>query len=176
MVEFVLVVPIMLILFLIIADFGRLYASALTIEAAARQAADFGSFESQYWSDASGTAEKMEHRACVAASKLPDYAGETDPADLAWTCTNPSVSYQLIDHVALGGSENCTDPDNSHPCWLEVTVQYTFHLIAPISLSLGGSQVGLPETMPITRTSIFALSDLHLEPDATPDPSASVGP
>ena len=67
----------------------------LSVESAAREAADFGSFGSQKWDVAvdaplpDGTVAKMEHRACVAASDLPDYVGPDD------ACTNPAFSYEL---------------------------------------------------------------------------------
>jgi hypothetical protein len=168
MVEFALVVPVLFLLFLGIADFGRLYATMLTVEAAARQAADFGSFDSQYWSDPSGTLEKMEHRACVAASTLPDYVGTTDLSDPLWTCTNPTFSAQLVDRP---GGTTCTDPVNPFPCWLEVTLQYEFHLINPFHITIGSMDIGLPDTLTFSRTSTFALSDLHLDPLTTPAPS-----
>jgi len=45
MVEFALVTPILIMLVVIVADFGRIFAASLSIEAAARDAAEIGSNE-----------------------------------------------------------------------------------------------------------------------------------
>jgi hypothetical protein len=45
MVEFALVLPLLLILLLGVADFGRVFAAGITIEAAARNAAEIGAIE-----------------------------------------------------------------------------------------------------------------------------------
>jgi hypothetical protein len=47
LVEFALVMPIMLVVLLTVADFGRLFASALTVESAARTAAEVAANEYQ---------------------------------------------------------------------------------------------------------------------------------
>jgi len=48
-VEFALVVPVLLLILLAIADFGRMYTSAVAVESAGREAADFGAFDATYW-------------------------------------------------------------------------------------------------------------------------------
>ena len=77
-----------------IADFGRLYTSAVAVESATREAADFGAFNRSYWlpSNVDVTIAEMERRACVAAagSHLQDYA-TIDPVNNT-TCTNPGCS------------------------------------------------------------------------------------
>ena len=94
-VEFALVLPVMVFLMLAIIDFSRIYTTMLTVESAAREAADFGTFGSQKWNDAvyslpvDGTEAKMRLRACTAMSDLPDYVGPDD------SCTNPSFTYEL---------------------------------------------------------------------------------
>jgi hypothetical protein len=45
MVEFALVLPLLLVLLLAVADFGRVFAAGITIEAAARNAAETGAIE-----------------------------------------------------------------------------------------------------------------------------------
>ena len=94
-VEFALTLPLLLLLMLGILDLARIYTTMLSVESAAREAADFGAFGSQKWNVAvynalpDGTEAKMQRRACVAASDLPDYVGPDD------ACTNPSFSYAL---------------------------------------------------------------------------------
>ena len=94
-VEFALILPILAILSLAIVDLARIYTTRVSVESAAREAADFGTFGSQKWDPAvysivpDGTVAKMERRACVAASDLPDYVGPDD------ACTNPSFAYAL---------------------------------------------------------------------------------
>ena len=73
--EFAVVVPVLLVLLLGIADFGRLYASTVAVEAAGRESADFGAFDTSYWDDTLGgggnvatTVAEMQRRACVAAA------------------------------------------------------------------------------------------------------------
>ena len=95
MVEFALVLPVLVMLLVGIVDLARIYTTMLSVESAAREAADFGSFGSHKWNVAvvsalpDGTEASMERRACTAASNLPDYAGPN--AD----CANPRFRYDL---------------------------------------------------------------------------------
>ena len=95
--EFALVVPLLLLVLIAIADFGRFYASAVAVESAAREAADFGAFDSSNWTsiNTATTATLMQQRACVAAagSHLEGYA-TTDPVNNT-TCTNPTFACAL---------------------------------------------------------------------------------
>src|SRR6476620_10308625 len=105
-VEFAIVVPVIMLLLVGIADFGRLYTSAVAVESASREAADFGAFQASNWSAAnvSTTVAMMEQRACVAAagSHLEGYR-TTDPSNA--TCTNPSFACAL-EHG--GSSVDCS--------------------------------------------------------------------
>src|SRR5689334_12700166 len=49
-VEFAIVAPVMILMVVAIADLGRVYTSAVAVEAAAREAADYGSFQASNWS------------------------------------------------------------------------------------------------------------------------------
>src|SRR5512134_1974907 len=94
LVEFALITPLMLILLLAIVDFARIYTTMMSVESAAREAADFGTtLGAAKWEDATypGTVAEMKRRACVAATNLPDYVGASDGSD----CTNPSFEYCL---------------------------------------------------------------------------------
>ena len=92
--EFALVAPVLMVLALGVVDFGRVYASAVTVEAAAREAADFGSWhlnESDWQSEA-------RRRACSAALPLDGYVGADDGA----TCSNPAVELFSNETTASG--------------------------------------------------------------------------
>jgi len=166
-VEFALVVPVMVVMMLAVIDFARIYTTMLTVESAAREAADYGTFGSQKWNDAiyalpvDGTEDKMLLRACVAASQLPDYVGPDD------NCTNPSFTYELSGDrgvtwqpydVTLG----CDDETREPPCWLKVTLNYQFRVLVPLNIELAGSTYGVPSTVTVERSSIFAMTDLSL--------------
>jgi len=159
LVEFALVVPLMLIFFVAVSDLARLYTTMTTIESAAREAADYGSFDSSYWTDEPGVRQQMTHRACLAASNLPDYVGTTD--SVAATCTNPTVTIDLIQP----GAGPCADSVREPPCRVRATLAYEFHLILPLHIDLGGGQsFGFPDQLSFERTSTFAMTDLQLSP------------
>jgi hypothetical protein len=166
-VEFALVLPIMVILMLAIIDLARIYTTMLSVESAAREAADFGTFGSQKWDDAiynlpvDGTEAKMRLRACVASSDLPDYVGPDD------SCTNPSFAYELsgdkgITWGAYDALLLCDDATREPPCWLKVTLTYDFQLFSPLNLEFFGVTLGLPNSLTFERTSIFPMTDLAL--------------
>jgi hypothetical protein len=166
-VEFALVLPIMVFLMLAIIDFSRIYTTMLTVESAAREAADFGTFGSQKWNDAvyalpvDGTEAKMRLRACKAMSHLPDYIGPDD------SCSNPSITYELSgDKGATWGAYStgllCDDAVREPPCWLKVTVSYDFHIITPVNIQFLDKSLGLPSTLTLVRSSTFAMTDLAL--------------
>ncbi len=169
-VEFAIVVPVLLLLVVAIADFGRLYTSAVAIEAATREAADFGAFNRSYWmaTNVDVTLAEMERRSCIAAagSHLQDYA-TTDPVDHA-TCTNPTFVCTLEHGGAstscagsggsVGGfdcSATITDPAVD-PCTVHVRLDFDFHTI------LGFPP--FPDTLAIGRDSRFRVSDLAPPP------------
>lgn len=164
-VEFALILPLMLIIALGIVDLARVYTTMLSIESAAREAADYGTFGSQKWalSAVPATEALMRERACVAASDLPDYAGPDDG------CTNPTFSYCL----SADGGTTCVDYNEAlgcdvairePPCRLSVTLRYVFRLLVPFHVEVNGVEYGLPSTLTFTRTSTFPMTDLSLDP------------
>jgi hypothetical protein len=163
-VEFALVVPILLFMLIAIADFGRFYTSAVAIESAAREAADFGAFDRAHWDPGNITTftlPEMERRACVAAagSHLQDYAS-SDPTNA--TCTNPSMSCTLewsggsascATSAGMVGSTACySDPMPDPACVVHVRLDFDFHTI----LGIGP----LPSTVHLVRDSRFRVSQL----------------
>ena len=171
LVELALIIPLLLFMALAVFDFARAFTTAITIEAAAREAADFGGLYPWHWDSAeptsiSNTAAEMQDRACTAASTLSDYVGDdpavTDPA----TCTNPTVTYQLINDTAHG---NCFEvPRDETPCRVEVTVEHDFEVIVPLRIQFGDAVLGLPDGITITRNSTFAVSNFEIDEAAGP--------
>lgn len=175
-VEFALVFGlIMLPLVLAIADFGRIYSAMVAVEAASREAADYGAFQSSYWDASKGnpatTTAQMQQRACTAAagSHLEGYAEPSGTVDHA-SCTNPSFTCQIEPPAGTESSQACASYSGTYcststsdpPCGVHVTLQYTFKTILSVG-SLNG-------TVAFTRDSIYRISDL---PVPTAAPSAS---
>jgi hypothetical protein len=163
LVEFAVILPVILILLVAIADLGRLYTSAVAVESAAREAADFGAFDASYWTpvNAPTTTNEMLFRACTAAagSHLEDYE-TTDPVNNT-TCTNPSFTCTLerngasTDCASSGGFTNgvdCSNPATEIPCTVHVRLDYQFRLFLGMPI--------LPATVQIRRDSRFRISDL----------------
>jgi hypothetical protein len=176
-VEFAVLVPFLMVLFVAIADMARLYSTMVAIEAAAREAADYGAFDASKWGpDDTAVRQGMTHRACLAASDLADYVGTKD--DAAATCTNPTVTIEdPIPQPAdpAPGSTDCTNTENAYPCWVEVSLEYDFNMILPVRLEFLGVAIGFPSPLTFERTSVFAMTDLQLEPDPTPTPTPDPG-
>lgn len=162
-----MIVPILLLLVVGIADFGRIYVSAVAIEAAAREAADYGAFKSTYWTVDAGagidnppiTEAEMRRRACTAAagSNLEGYAepvGTVDHRD----CTNPAVVCVLTEPdgtetpCATYGGGVCSNAATDPPCLVHVTLTYEFRTILQLPL--------VPSSITLERSSKFAISDL----------------
>jgi hypothetical protein len=177
-VEFALVLPIMLFLFVGIVDLGRVYTAMIGVESAAREAADYGTFGSDSWAPVlasvpGGTVEQMHRRGCVAARNLPDYVGPDD------NCTNPEFSWRIsgdqgntwfteedLDLVSLACNNRFREP----PCRVEVTMEYDFALLIPLGFQAFGVRYGLPEIVTFQRMSTFAMTDLQFEePTASPE-------
>ena len=173
-VEFTLVLPVMLILLLAIVDVARIYTTMMSVESAAREAADYGTtLGAGKWQaglPATTTMTEMERRSCVAAADLPDYA-DPDGNPQNGGCTNPSFSYCVRTSVgapcaALDPAASCDDPLRNPPCIVTVTLSYDFHLLAPLNFQFMGTSYGFPSTLSFSRDSSFAMTDIDLAPTA----------
>jgi len=170
-VEFALLLPIMLILMLAIADMARIYTTMMSVESAAREAADFGTtFGAGKWDSTNRpmTVSEMERRACVAASNLPDYR-DPDGDPQTGGCTNPSFAYCVTPTVGgtcgpIQDSDGCDNPDRAVPCDVTVTLTYDFHLIAPVNVRVFDTEIGLPSTLSFERDSTYAITDIEVAP------------
>lgn len=165
-VEFALIFPIILLLLVSIADFGRFYTSAVAIEAATREAADYGAFQINRWTSTNvpTTVAEMQRRACIAAagSHLQDYRS-TDVTNS--TCTNPVFICSLeragfaVDCAASNGSVAGTDCALSltePPCTVHVRLEFDFRTILQLP--------PLPTTVRLVRDSRFRISNLAPPP------------
>lgn len=166
-VEFALALPVMLMLLLGVIDFARIYTTMLSVESAAREAADFGTtLGAEKWqvgSPMDATVAEMRKRACVAASNLTDYAGS------AADCTNPGFSYCVTASVGgtcgpINPADGCDNPTRPSPCTVTVTLTYQFHLIAPVNVEIMGIRIGFPSTLTFQRDSTFAMTDIDVSP------------
>jgi hypothetical protein len=170
MVELALVLPLLLFLFLAIFDFARVFASAVSVESAAREAADYGTLYRWHWSVANApvTEAEMEHRACTAASNLPDYSEPSGTVDHA-TCDNPTF---LMEMLYPGGTPvDCSAiPREADPCRVRVTMEFDFRPIVPIGLQFFDTRLGIPEEVTLTRQSTFAVSDFEVDIEPVPSP------
>lgn len=153
--EFALLVPLMLLLVVALADFGRYFASAIGVESAAREAADHGAMQGKTKWDLTNSAQmaenlqNMQTRACTAASTLSGYVGDP-PGTANMTCSNPSFAYDL-ERVPVGG--NCsTQTEFDDPCIVHVTMTYDFRMFLDFP--------PLPPIVELIRQSRFAISDL----------------
>ena len=178
LVEFALVLPILVIILLGILDMSRVFTSMMTVESAAREAADYASWQSTNWqgdptdptSNRYKTEAGLRARACTASRNLVGFAGDTVG------CTNPSISFDILDEKGLSAlapdgtaTSDCDQASRTNgtndlgPCRVQVDLTYTFDLIAPVGFDLFGTRIGLPQQLTFTRTSIFAMSDFSID-------------
>lgn len=176
-VEFALVLPLMLILMVAILDLARIYTTMMSVESAAREAADYGTtLGAGKWQDGAPmatTVSEMERRSCIAARNLPDY--EDADGNPATGCANPSFAVCVT--ASIGGACTyppdpaafCYDPLRATPCTVTVTLTHDFQLLAPLSFDFFGVQLGLPTTLTFDRDSTFAMTDIGVAgPTPTP--------
>lgn len=172
-VEFALVLPLMLVVLLAILDFARIYTTMLSVESAAREAADYGTtLGAGKWQAGlpmEATVAEMTTRACVAAGNLPDYRDpDGDPGN---GCENPVFAYCLTTSVdgeclPMDPAAGCENPTRADPCTVTVTLTHQFQLFAPLNIEVLGVRIGLPSTISFQRDSTFAVTDIDLSTGA----------
>lgn len=159
--EFALIFPVMLLVVIAIADFGRIFSAEVAIEAAAREGSDYGAMLGNTgWASSAApwttNDTEIRRRVCAAASRLPAYDNS------GGNCSqNPSVSWELLDWNKTTNTYSVIDPATgdcsgrpalADPCVVHVTATYVFTPLVPI-LPIAGS-------FTIRRDSWFAVSDL----------------
>lgn len=164
LVEFALILPILLILLLGIADFGRVFTSAITTETAARNAAEAVAQEYLQLdqldgvSDGSLTAANYQalhdtafEVACREAERLPDRV-----LDGGGNCLMPIIGVCV--HDMAQGDPNCPQTSASYPAncdqmvgnwttaqgaadtpWIEVRLCYRFDPLVTVPMGDWGS-------------------------------------
>lgn len=175
-VEFALIAPIMIFLLLGILDFSRIYTTMMSVESAAREAADFGTtLGAERWSltNQPNTVAEMERRACTAASDLPDFNWDDTDADgvveVAEDCINPDFKYCIrapSDPCDTGNpidpTDVCEDRDREPPCIVTVIMTHEFRLFVPFQVDFFGVQFGLPVSLSFDRPSTYAMTDIEV--------------
>jgi hypothetical protein len=164
----------MLVMLVGILDLARIYTTMMSVESAAREAADYGTtLGAGKWQPGApmdATVAEMKRRACIAASDLPDYVDpDGDPA--TGDCTNPTFDYCIT--TSTGGAcgpfdstATCEDPLRAPPCDVTVTLTYDFRLLAPLHFEFMGVTYGIPASLTFSRDSTFAMTDIDLSPGA----------
>lgn len=186
LVEFALILPLLLVLLLGVADFGRVFQAEIVIESASRAAAEAGAIEYLRTQDireakpgALAYYQRIHaiasHAACTEARILPNttYAGglcPTWPAVLVCVHDADSVDPLCDGTPATGytdGLPNCTgmsggwstaEDSQSHD-YVEVRLCYHFTTLFNLHLSLpfsAGISVG---DLYIQRTAVFTVAD-----------------
>ena len=176
LVEFALVLPILIVLVVAVGDFGRVYATGVAVEDAAREAADFAAFDdlsaSHFFEPAPGTVDAKDstrfealRRACSAVSALPDYGAVASfCADPDSRCSDVagSLCQMTVENARASQpwASTCgTDPQLDVTCgWVvHVTVTFDFNTLVDVP--------PLPGAVHLVRDSRYAISAL---PAGTP--------
>jgi hypothetical protein len=170
-VELALILPVLLLLALAVGDFGRVYATGIAVESAAREAADFAAFDdltnSHFYEPVPGTVDAKDstrtealRRACTAVGSLPGFD------DVAATCADPTAMCtdvagsfcQLVvedTRTSQPWASTCgTDPQTDVTCGWTVHVTVNFDFTTAINLA------PLPSTVHFARESSYAISAL----------------
>lgn len=144
-----MILPIMILIAIAVGDFGRIYATIVTLESAVREAADYGAFKESHWDPADPTypanrdaaLAEMLRRACTSASTVPGYSSP----DGNVTCSNPVFEF---------------DPDS------EMTDAGIPIIVAraTFTFSTALSFPPLPDSVTLVREARFAVSDLPQPP------------
>src|SRR3712207_5534940 len=164
LVEFGLIVPLMMFLAVAVGDFGRLYTTAIAVESAAREAADYGAFLGKdRWDTDDPTAiaaneAEMARRACTALAQVADYTEPTGTTNHSECGTVDGMGALVAPYYTFSidkrANAHCKAPDThgESACRVHVCVSFEFRPFLAFP--------GIPGSIPLTRASYFAVSDL----------------
>jgi hypothetical protein len=165
LVEFALVLPMLLVLLLGLADFGRVFAAGITMEAAARNAAEASAQEYVQLIRANGMLGPADYRhlhdvalasLCHESTVLPNYSGSSG------TCTMPMAAVCVHDAsgVAFGPDPYCGQDAASAPAQCSAVQPSAAWNTAN---SEGSGALAYVEVRVCYRfTTLFNLQNLHL--------------
>jgi len=185
MVEFALVTPILIMLLVIVADFGRVFAASLSIEAAARDAAEIGANEylagppdplaqpaltgdPVYYA---AIHQKIARAVCAETSDLANSTfdsatGACVGMPLIQVCVHDSRDTECAGEaqsatIPAGCSNMATPPSNAHagsntPRWVEVRICYQFTPLLQLPI-LSFGEFWLERTRTFTIPCYFVL-------------------
>jgi Flp pilus assembly protein TadG len=178
LVEFTLILPIMLIILLVVGDFGRMFAAGITVESAARNAAEVAAAEYNRALTLPSIDYTAVHRAawssvCDEASKLPNATpGGTGECDGLATrvCVHDNTDPQCgnLYNAGSGVPVSCTSVlagtsngmNGSESKFVEVLVCYRFNTIFSMTLpTVGGPLAALGGDFFIERSRVFSVAD-----------------
>lgn len=154
----------MLLLAVAVGDFGRLYTTAIAVESAACEAADYGAFLGRdRWDtdDSSGIAlneAEMARRACTAMAQLAGYTEPTGTVNHQQCGTVDALGNLVAPYYTFSidkrGNANCKDADGlaESACVIHARVTFQFRPFLAFP--------GIPGAITLTRDSWFAVSDL----------------
>jgi hypothetical protein len=178
LVEFTLILPVMLIILLVVADFGRLFAAGITIESAARNAAevaaarynqaltepsiDYAEVHRLAWSSVCGEATNLPNATPGSGggqcNGLPTRVCVHDAADVnCGTLYNGASGTTGCSAVSSGMSSSM---DGGIEKYVEVRVCYRFNTIFSMTLpSIGGPLEALGGDFYLESSRIFAVAN-----------------
>lgn len=177
LVEFTLILPIMLIILLVVGDFGRLFAAGITIESAARNAAevaaaeynralvnppvDYTAIHRDAWSSICGEASKLPNATPGGTGEcdgLPTVVCVHDGADsLCGDRYNAGSGTPAACSQVAAGTSNALSGESK---FVEVIVCYRFNTIFSMTIpSIGGPLQALGGDFFIERSRVFAVAD-----------------
>ena len=186
--EFALIVPILFLIAVAVGDFGRVYASGVAVEDAAREAADYAAFDDVSASHFSTPATDVTcidpvcatvstrlealRRACAAVSALPDFGSTSNPTSVATFCadstarcsTTPGSFCQLEvedNHTLSPWGATCGQalPSGQAP-QSDVTCGWTVHVTVTFDFHTALNFKPLPTVVHFVRESRYAISAL----------------
>jgi hypothetical protein len=164
------------VLLIAIGDFGRVYATGVAVEDAAREAADYAAFDdinaSHFEEPVPGTVDAKDstrlealRRACAAVSAVPDFQA------VAGTCTDPTARCSTVAGSFCqllvedkgggpGGSEPWPSTCAIDPQQQDVTCGWVVRVTITFDFNTALHFPALPTSVHLVRESWYAISAL----------------